>query len=103
MPNVIRLFATRETPPERLAHPAVRKLQSIAQSVSTMDMSTLQTPDGLMRAAWTLDLANQCIRIILADFRGDPEVDHLIEIAGRLTASIKQVCVNIKKLDSDGI
>ncbi len=59
--------------------------------MATMDVSKLRTHEEMMHAVWVLDLANQCIRIVLADFRGDPATDHLVLLAEKLIASIEQV------------
>jgi len=53
------------------AEAAVKRLSGIGEVLSGFDISAIQTQDDIARALWTLDTADKCIRMILAEFRSE--------------------------------
>jgi hypothetical protein len=48
---------------------AVKRLNGIGEVLSDLDISAIRTQDDMAHALWTLDTADKCIRMILAEFR----------------------------------
>jgi hypothetical protein len=57
------------------AETAVKRLTGIGEVLSGLDISAIHTQDDMARALWTLDTADKCIRMILAEFRTDRTTD----------------------------
>jgi hypothetical protein len=51
------------------AETAVKRLNGIGEVLSGLDISAIRTEDDMARALWTLETADKCIRMILAEFR----------------------------------
>jgi hypothetical protein len=51
------------------AETAVKRLTGIGEVLSGLDISAIHTQDDMARALRTLDTADQCIRMILTEFR----------------------------------
>ena len=71
-------------------HAAVVRLDGLTDVLSELDGENLRTEDDLRRALWILDLANQCVRIILRDFADDTNIPQLARRAEELTASVAE-------------
>ena len=72
-------------------HAAVVRLNGLTSVLSELRGENLRTPDDMRRVLWMLDLANNCIRIILRDFADDPNISQLARHAEELTASVEEV------------
>ncbi|NUR12859.1 MAG: hypothetical protein HOQ20_13615 [Bradyrhizobium sp.] len=59
---------------------AMKRLDGIGDVLSDLDISAIQTQNDVNRTLWTLDAANKCIRVVLAEFRTRNRFD-LIERA----------------------
>ncbi|MBW7967911.1 hypothetical protein [Bradyrhizobium sp. BR 10289] len=57
------------------AETAVKRLNGIGEVLSGLDVSAIHTQDDMARALWTLDTADKCIRMILAEFRTERTTD----------------------------
>lgn len=57
------------------AETAIKRLTGIGKVLSGLDLSAVHTQDDMARALWTLDTADKCIRMILADFRTERTTD----------------------------
>lgn len=57
------------------AETAVKRLSGIGEVLSGLDLSAVHTQDDMARALWTLDTADKCIRMILAEFRTERTTD----------------------------
>ena len=53
------------------AETAVKRLNGIGKVLSGLDISAIRTQDDMARALLTLDTADKCIRMILAEFRSE--------------------------------
>ncbi|MBR0781296.1 hypothetical protein [Bradyrhizobium iriomotense] len=51
------------------AETAVKRLNGIGEVLSGLDISAIRTEDDMARMLWTLETADKCIRMILAEFR----------------------------------
>ncbi|WP_152621642.1 hypothetical protein [Bradyrhizobium japonicum] len=76
--------------PRPAPHAAVVRLNELTSVLSELDGENLRTQDDMRRALWILDLANQCVRIILRDFADDPNIRQLDRKAEELAASVKE-------------
>ena len=54
---------------------AVKRLNGIGEVLSSLDIAAIRSQDEMARALWTLDTADKCIRMILADFRTERTTD----------------------------
>ncbi|WP_339029090.1 hypothetical protein WHZ78_01305 [Bradyrhizobium symbiodeficiens] len=88
MANVVPLFALREIPIAVQPSPALQRLEGIRDVLSTLDLSEMQGPQEIERALWTLDTANKCIRMVLADLQGGPCTEQLVRQSEELVAAI---------------
>ncbi|WP_439374909.1 hypothetical protein ACRQ5Q_25750 [Bradyrhizobium sp. PMVTL-01] len=61
------------TPP---AETAIKRLNGIGQVLSGLDTAAIRTEDEMARMLWTLETADKCIRMILAEFR----TEHTTEV-----------------------
>ncbi|WP_426413629.1 hypothetical protein [Bradyrhizobium ganzhouense] len=57
------------------AETAVKRLNGIGEVLSGLDVSAIHTQDDMAHALWTLDTADKCIRMILAEFRTERTKD----------------------------
>lgn len=57
------------------AETAVKRLNGIGEVLSGLDISAIHTQDDMARALWTLDTADKCVRMILAEFRTERSKD----------------------------
>lgn len=57
------------------AETAVKRLNGIGEVLSDLDISAIHTQDDMARALWTLDTADKCVRMILAEFRTERSKD----------------------------
>lgn len=57
------------------AETAVKRLAGIGEALSGLHISKLRTQEDMARALWTLDAADKCVRLILAEFRREQTVD----------------------------
>jgi hypothetical protein len=69
------------------AETAVKRLSGIGEVLSGLDISAIHSQDDMARALWTLDTADKCIRMILAEFRTERTAD-VIRKAKSLIGSI---------------
>jgi hypothetical protein len=51
------------------AETAVKRLNGIGEVLSGLDIAAIRTQHDMAHALWTLDTADKCIRMILAEFR----------------------------------
>jgi hypothetical protein len=72
------------------AETAVKRLNGIGEVLSGLDMSAIHTQDDMARALWTLDTADKCIRMIVAEFRTERAKDQVVREAKRLMDSIER-------------
>ncbi|MET4216076.1 hypothetical protein ABIB00_001263 [Bradyrhizobium sp. LB14.3] len=87
MSEVINFPRPQESP---AVHPGVLRVQQLATVLSKLHGANLRTQDDMRGALWILDLTNQCVRVILSDFKDDPCIRELIRHAEELTASIER-------------
>lgn len=57
------------------AETAVKRLNGIGEVLSDLDIPAIHTQDDMARALWTLDTADKCVRMILAEFRTERSKD----------------------------
>jgi hypothetical protein len=57
------------------AETAVKRLNGIGEVLSSLDISSIHSQDDMARALLTLDTADKCIRMILAEFRTERTKD----------------------------
>ena len=57
------------------AETAIKRLNGIGEVLSGLDVSAIHTQDDMAHALWTLDTADKCIRMILAEFRTERTKD----------------------------
>jgi hypothetical protein len=50
-------------------------LNGIGEGLSGLDISAIHSQDDMAHALWTLDTADKCIRMILAEFRTERTKD----------------------------
>lgn len=72
------------------AETAVKRLTGIGEVLSGLDMSAIRTQDELARMQWTLDTADKCIRMILAEFRTERAKDQVVREARSLIDLIER-------------
>ena len=71
-------FTTLPFAPAKLpADTAVKRLDGIGHVLSGLDIARIQTQEDVLRALLTLDTANKCVRVILAEFRTEPIPEQL--------------------------
>ncbi|UWU73706.1 hypothetical protein N2603_26920 [Bradyrhizobium huanghuaihaiense] len=51
------------------AETAVKRLNGIGEVLSGLDIAAVRSEDEMARMLWTLETADKCIRMILAEFR----------------------------------
>ena len=73
------------------ADAAAKRLEGIADVVSHLDVSRIQTRDELARALWTLETAGKCIRVVLAEFRTEAATEQLNRQSEKLIGLIALV------------
>lgn len=71
------------------AETAVKRLSGIGEVLSDLDIAAIQTQDDKTRALWTLDTADKCIRMILAEFRAAPAREQVVRKAKSLVTLIE--------------
>lgn len=84
------------------AEAAVKRLSGIGEVLSGLDISAIQTQNDMTRALWTLETADKCIRMILAEFRTAPARDQVIRKARCLVDLIELARDQISKYHDDG-
>lgn len=82
----------------RPLHPAVVRMQGLANVLSDLDALNLRTQDDMRRALWILDLTNRCVQIILTDFEDDPQIREFVRQAEELTASIERARFMVRRI-----
>jgi hypothetical protein len=83
------------------AESAVKRLNGIGEVLSGLDISEIRTQDHMARALWTLDTADKCIRLILAEFRTDRTTD-VVREANSLADLIELARVEISGYRNGG-
>ena len=48
---------------------ALKRLDGIGEVLASLDLASVETQTDMTRACYTLDIAEQCIRAVLAEFR----------------------------------
>ncbi|WP_407183894.1 hypothetical protein [Bradyrhizobium centrosematis] len=71
------------------AETAVKRLNGIGEVLSDLNISAIHTQDDMTRALWTLDTADKCIRMILAEFRTAPAKELVVRKAKSLVDAIE--------------
>jgi hypothetical protein len=71
------------------AETAVKRLNGIGEVLSDLDISAIHTQADVTRALLTLDTADKCIRMILAEFRAAPAKEQVVREAKRLVDLIE--------------
>ena len=84
------------------AETAVKRLNGIGEVLSDIDISAIHTQDDMTRALWTLDTADKCIRMILAEFRGAPAREQVVRKAKSLVDAIELARDEISTYRDDG-
>lgn len=84
------------------AETAVKRLNGIGEVLSDIDISAIQTQDDMTRALWTLDTADKCIRMILAEFRAAPAREQVVRKAKSLVDAIELARDEISTYRDDG-
>ena len=73
------------------ADTAAKRLEGIADVVSDLDVSRIQTRDEITRALWTLETAGKCIRVVLAEFRSEAATEQVKRQSEKLIGLIELV------------
>jgi hypothetical protein len=73
------------------ADTAAKRLEGIADVVSDLDVSRIQTRDEMARALWTLETAGKCIRVVLAEFSTEAATEQLKRQSEKLIGLIELV------------
>jgi hypothetical protein len=84
------------------AETAVKRLNGIGEVLSDIDISAIHTQDDMTRALWTLDTADKCIRMILAEFRAAPAREQVVRKAKSLVDAIELARDEISTYRDDG-
>ena len=84
------------------AETAVKRLNGIGEVLSDLDISAIHTQDDMTRALWTLDTADKCIRMILAEFRTAPAKEQIARKAKSLVDLIELARDEISNYRDDG-
>ncbi len=71
------------------ANTSLERLEGIREVLSSLAVSTIRTDKEMMRALWTLDIANRCIHVVLADFPDEAGAEHLVRQSESLFALIQ--------------
>ncbi|MGX1321952.1 hypothetical protein AB7M17_005405 [Bradyrhizobium sp. USDA 377] len=80
------------------AETAVKRLNGIGEVLSGLDLSAIRTEEDMARALWTLETADKCIRMILAEFRTERttvvarEAKSLIDLIDRARDELTGCC-----------
>ena len=85
---MVQLFALRELPIAIQPNPALQRLEGIRDVLSTLNLSEMPRPQEIERVLWTLDAANKCIRVVLADLERSPCTEQLVRQSEELAAAI---------------
>ncbi|MBJ7407385.1 MAG: hypothetical protein JHD07_30430 [Bradyrhizobium sp.] len=64
------------------AETAAKRLNGIGEVLSSLDVGSVRNAADLAHALWTLETADKCIRMILAEFR----TEHATEVARQAAA-----------------
>jgi hypothetical protein len=59
-------FSTKSRSPSETA---IKRLDGIGEVLSALDLAAIRTQSDMTRARYTLDIAEQCIRAVLSEFR----------------------------------
>ena len=73
------------------AETAVKRLNGIGEVLADLDISAIHTQDDMTRALWTLETADKCIRMVLAEFRTAPAKEQVVRKARSLVDAIELV------------
>lgn len=71
------------------AEAAVKRLNGIGEVLSSLDIAAIHTQSDMIRALWTLDTADKCIRMILTEFRTAPAREQVVREARSLVNAIE--------------
>ncbi len=71
------------------ANTSLERLKGIREVLFGLAVSTIRTDKEMMRALWTLDIANRCIHVVLADFPDEAGAEHLVRQSESLFALIQ--------------
>jgi hypothetical protein len=74
---------------KRPADTAIKRLDGIGRVLADLDVSRLQSQEQTMRALWTLDAADKCIRAIMGEFRTEPATEQMVRTSERLVRLIE--------------
>jgi uncharacterized protein with PhoU and TrkA domain len=86
--NVVQLFTLGDSPIAVQSNPALQRLEGIRDVLSTLNLSDMPRLQEIERALWTLDAANKCIRVVLADLERSPGTEQLVRQSDELVAAI---------------
>jgi len=67
-------FSKTRTPSET----TLNRLDGIGNVLSALDLTAVRTQTDMTRTRFTLDIAEQCIRAVLAEFRTEPASEPVI-------------------------
>ncbi|MBB4373258.1 hypothetical protein GGD63_006080 [Bradyrhizobium sp. cir1] len=73
------------------AETAVKRLNGIGEVLSGLDISAIRTEDDMARMLWTLETADKCMRMILAEFRTERGKDQVVRETRSLIDLIERV------------
>src|SRR5581483_9928634 len=83
------LFVSDAVVADTQANTSLERLEGIREVLSGLLASTIKTDKEMMRARWTLDIANRCVYVVLADFQGEAGAERLVRQAESLFALIQ--------------
>ena len=84
------------------AETAVKRLNGIGEVLSGLDIAAIHTQDDMTRALWTLETADKCIRMILAEFRTTAAKEQVVGKAKSLVDLIELARDEISNYRDDG-
>ena len=68
---------------------AAKRLDGIGLVLSSLDLAAVRTQTDMTRAGFTLDIAEQCIRAVLAEFRTEAATEQVVHKAEDLMDMIE--------------
>lgn len=89
------MSSTPDPATSRLARPrspadaAIKRLDGIGDVLSDLDVAGLRTQAEMTRALWTLNTADKCVRLIMAEFRAEPATEQMKRASERLMRLIE--------------
>ncbi|MBR0706880.1 MULTISPECIES: hypothetical protein [Bradyrhizobium] len=80
------------------AETAIKRLNGIGEVLSGLDIAAVRSEDEMARMLWTLETADKCIRMILAEFRTERTTEvvrqakNLIDLIDRARDELTGCC-----------